>query len=322
MRTQFIAALLTASVAWMPPSSAAAQQITERQAAFESLADSQWIRLKVPHVAGRYEGRLLQRGPDHLVLSAEPEPLRIAATTIDTLWTRGNAGMTGAIVGGLVLGTLGAALGAAWAEESTEHDVASRRGHALSPEGLDWLGARYSGASSGSPYLNGTASTPSHWRRHARSEAGAPDTGRQTSKEGSLVAVRPDRPCSGLAGRVRRAQQSSRDQVEVRVVNSTGLSNLVITVSTAGQSVYPDLRHERVGPPRIAPTGVETAGEPVQFHVEVGDETADHTCHVHARRRSGNRDNVPTAVDLQRAAPGSVPERVAGGRDGVLDRRS
>ena len=124
MRTPFIAALLTASLVLMPPSSAAAQQITERQAAFNSLADSQWVRLKVPHVAGRYEGHLLQRGPDHLVLSAEPEPLRIAATTIDTLWTRGNAGVTGAIVGGLVLGTLGAVLGAAWAEHSTEHDAA------------------------------------------------------------------------------------------------------------------------------------------------------------------------------------------------------
>src|SRR3546814_14626062 len=29
-------------------------------------------------------------------------------------------------------------------------------------------------------------------------------------------------------------------------------------------------------------TGIETAGEPVQFHAEVGNETTDHTCHVHA----------------------------------------
>jgi len=51
--------------------------------------------------------------------------LRIPATTIDTLWTRGNAGVTGAIVGGLVLGALGVALGAAWAEDvrNTEPDV-------------------------------------------------------------------------------------------------------------------------------------------------------------------------------------------------------
>ena len=115
MRTPFIAALLTASLVWTPLSSAAAQQVTERQAAFESLADSQ-----ASHVAGRNEGRLLQRGPDHVVLSADPQPLRVAATTIDTLWTRGNAGVTGAIVGGLLLGTLGAALGAAYPEESTD----------------------------------------------------------------------------------------------------------------------------------------------------------------------------------------------------------
>jgi len=123
-RTPFVGALLLATLAGMLFSSATAQQVTERQAAFESLADSQWVRLQVPHVAGRYEGRLLQRGPDHVVLSAEPEPLRIAATTIDTLWTRGNAGMTGAIVGGLVLGTLGAVLGAAYCEgiKDTEPD--------------------------------------------------------------------------------------------------------------------------------------------------------------------------------------------------------
>ena len=93
---------------------------------FQSLADSQWVRLNVPHVAGRYEGRLLQRGPDHLVLSAEPEPLRIAATTIDTLWTRGNSGKTGAIVGAVVLGALGAVVGAAYAggrRVRTEPDI-------------------------------------------------------------------------------------------------------------------------------------------------------------------------------------------------------
>ncbi len=127
-RTQFFTALLSVALAGTLFSSATAQQIATPQAAFESLADSQWIRVKVPNVAGRYEGRLLQRSPDHLVLSAEPEPLRIAATTIDTLWTRGNAGVTGAIVGGLVLGTLGAALGAAAAGESTEEDITTGEG--------------------------------------------------------------------------------------------------------------------------------------------------------------------------------------------------
>jgi hypothetical protein len=101
MRTPFVAALLSASMAWTPLSSATAQQSTERQTAFESLADSQWVRLAVPD-AGRHEGRLLERSSDHLVLSAEPEPLRVAATTIDTLWVkRGSAGR-GAGIGALV----------------------------------------------------------------------------------------------------------------------------------------------------------------------------------------------------------------------------
>ena len=98
MCTPFRAVLLSVSIAWTPLCSATAQQITERQTAFESLADSQWIRLAVPDV-GRHEGRLLERSSEHLVLSAEPEPLRVPATTIDTLWTRGTAVKTGAIVG-------------------------------------------------------------------------------------------------------------------------------------------------------------------------------------------------------------------------------
>jgi hypothetical protein len=101
MRTPFVAALLSASIAWTPLSSATAQQSTERQTAFGSLADSQWVRLAVPD-AGRHEGRLLERSSEHLVLSAEPEPLRVAATTIDTLWVkRGSAGL-GAGIGALV----------------------------------------------------------------------------------------------------------------------------------------------------------------------------------------------------------------------------
>ena len=110
MRTSFFAALLSASIAWTPFSSATAQQITERQTAFESLADSQWVCLAVPNV-GRHEGRLLERSSDTVVLSAEAEPLRVPATTIDTLWTRGTAVKTGAIVGALTGLALGVATG-------------------------------------------------------------------------------------------------------------------------------------------------------------------------------------------------------------------
>ena len=91
----------------------------------------------------RQQGQLLQRGPYHVVLSAEPKPLRVAATTIDTLWTRGNSGKTGAIVGAVVLGTLGAVVGAAYAAErnkddyGTEPDI-SRGAHACHRRG--WTG--------------------------------------------------------------------------------------------------------------------------------------------------------------------------------------
>jgi hypothetical protein len=119
MRTPFVAALLSASIAWTPLSSATAQQSTERQTAFESLADSQWVRLAVPDV-GRHEGRLLERSSDSVVLSAEAEPLRVPATTIDTLWTRGTAVKTGAIVGaltGLALGVVAGATCNEWSED-------------------------------------------------------------------------------------------------------------------------------------------------------------------------------------------------------------
>jgi hypothetical protein len=119
MRTPFIASLLSASIAWTPVSSATAQQSTEPQTAFESLADSQWIRLAVPDL-GRHEGRLLERSSDVVVLSAEAEPLRVPATTIDTLWTRGTAVKTGAIVGaltGLALGVVAGATCNEWTED-------------------------------------------------------------------------------------------------------------------------------------------------------------------------------------------------------------
>jgi hypothetical protein len=88
------------------------------------------------------------------------------------------------------------------------------------------------------------------------------------------------------------AALNSGDYVDVRVVNSTGLSNVVVTVrggnATATTNVEP-------GAPMGLGTDIQTAGEPVHFHVEVGDQITDHTCHVHADA-IGNPDNVPTAV--------------------------
>ncbi len=95
---------------WILPALAATGQAQEpvsvggpRQSAFESLRDSQWVRLASPGL-GRRQGRVLERSPTELVLSPEPQPMRVGATSIDTLWTRGTSVKTGAIAGALIGG--------------------------------------------------------------------------------------------------------------------------------------------------------------------------------------------------------------------------
>jgi hypothetical protein len=108
---------------------------------------------------------------------------------------------------------------------------------------------------------------------------------------------------------------NSTSQVEIRVVNSTGLSDVAVTVSwveeDGGARQHTPSSHRMT-----VSTGFLAAGQPLQFHVEVGNETTDHTCHVHADA-IGNPDNVPTAVIYRDPLRNSVPERVAGGRSGV-----
>ena len=102
------------------PASAGAQtpaSYAKRQASFEQLADSQLVRLAGAGI-GRREGRLLERGAGDVVLSSEPQPLRIAATTVDTLWTRGGSAVVGGIVGAIIGGGLGAAAGTVFGEEN------------------------------------------------------------------------------------------------------------------------------------------------------------------------------------------------------------
>jgi hypothetical protein len=62
-----------------------------------------------------------------VVLSAETESLWVPATTIDTLWTRGSAVKTGAIVGaltGLALGVVAGATCNEWGEGDCPTDTA------------------------------------------------------------------------------------------------------------------------------------------------------------------------------------------------------
>jgi hypothetical protein len=93
-----------------------------RQSAFESLKDSQWVRLASPEV-GRREGRLLEHGATELVLSQELQPLRLPATTIDTLWTRGHSTRTGAIVGAVLGAGIGILAGTQLGEQDEDKNA-------------------------------------------------------------------------------------------------------------------------------------------------------------------------------------------------------
>jgi len=86
-----------------------------RPPTFEVLSDSQWIRVSSPGY-GRREARLLDHSASEIVLDLEPQPLRIPATSIDTLWERRTASSTGALVGGL----LGAGIGVLIATQTVE----------------------------------------------------------------------------------------------------------------------------------------------------------------------------------------------------------
>jgi hypothetical protein len=90
-----------------------------RQSAIESLHDSQWVRLASPDI-GRREGRLLARNRTELILTPAPDPVRIPAAEIDTIWTRGSSTKTGLLVGALLGAALGAVAGSSLGEADTD----------------------------------------------------------------------------------------------------------------------------------------------------------------------------------------------------------
>jgi hypothetical protein len=91
------------------------QPIPAQPSLFEVLSDSQWIRVSSTG-QGRREARLLEHSATEIMLDLEPHPLRIPATSIDTLWERRTASKTGALVGGL----LGAGIGVLVAPRTVE----------------------------------------------------------------------------------------------------------------------------------------------------------------------------------------------------------
>ena len=87
------------------------------QAAFESLEEGEWVRIAGGF--GRGEGRVLRHSTRELTLSSRNQPLRVPATSIDTLWTRGRGTGAGALIGGLVGLGLGAVFASQWDPEDT-----------------------------------------------------------------------------------------------------------------------------------------------------------------------------------------------------------
>jgi hypothetical protein len=85
--------------------------------AFDQLQDDQWIRLAGPEI-GRRQGRVSGHSSTEVVLATAREPLRLPATAVDTVWTRGRHTVAGLIVGAVIFGALGAAAGTAFGEEN------------------------------------------------------------------------------------------------------------------------------------------------------------------------------------------------------------
>jgi hypothetical protein len=98
--------------------------IPAQQPLFEVLRDNQWIRVSSTGQARR-EARLLEHSTTEVVLDLEPHPLRIPATSIDTLWERRTASKTGALVGGLV----GAGVGILVATKAVEKGETAPAGY-------------------------------------------------------------------------------------------------------------------------------------------------------------------------------------------------
>jgi hypothetical protein len=85
----------------------------QHQTAIHALRDSQMVRLHTSALARR-EGRLLSNDTEVLMLAQEAEtPLSIPVMDVDSLWVRGNAWKTGAIVGAVVGAGVGVVLGLA-----------------------------------------------------------------------------------------------------------------------------------------------------------------------------------------------------------------
>jgi hypothetical protein len=140
-----------AAVIWLLPTLPAAlnaqapDSYARRQATFEQLRDHQVVRVAGPGIP-RGQGRVLEHSATALVLGSKPQPLRVPATSIDTLWTRGGSAGVGAIVGAI----LGVGLGALAGTELGEENAGSAK-NVLGFAGFGAIGGALIGTAIGAP---------------------------------------------------------------------------------------------------------------------------------------------------------------------------
>jgi hypothetical protein len=134
-----VAALVVAGI---HPNVARAQApASPRDSAVMRLRTGQQIRLSVTGL-GRLAGRAGVPAGDSLDLAQDDAVRRISISAVDSLWVRGGSGVAGAIVGGAVLGVLGA-LATTAAAGACEYDCGST--------GAQLLGGFVIGAAVGVP---------------------------------------------------------------------------------------------------------------------------------------------------------------------------
>ena len=123
------------------PATLAAQQLSARDSAIARLHAGQTIQLTLAG-SGRLAGRAGVVVGDTLDVAQDDAVRRIPIPAIDTLWVRGGSGTTGAIVGGVIVGVLGA-LAVVAAAGACEYDCGST--------GVQALGGFLLGAAVGVP---------------------------------------------------------------------------------------------------------------------------------------------------------------------------
>jgi hypothetical protein len=96
------------AIGFLTPASTSAQQ--SPQVDLTGVRTGQVVRIRTPQ-GQILEGRFSRSPARDAKLQLDDHDLPLTDTAIDSLWVRGNRGMTGALIGGVVFGAAGAVVG-------------------------------------------------------------------------------------------------------------------------------------------------------------------------------------------------------------------